>query len=361
MDSVTQACLGAAVAGVVMPRLGRRALILGAVLGTLPDLDVVIDYGDAVADYTRHRGFSHSLFVLTGFATLLAAGAASWARTKAIAPFHRWWWLFTLCLVTHPLLDAFTTYGTQLLWPLPMRPIAWNSLFIIDPAYTLLLAAGIVIFAIRPRRHFTLAALLGLSCLYIGFSLWAQASVESRLARTLADRGIADAQTLVQPAPLTTLLWRVTVVADGQAYEGWASLFDDSGRISLTPWPLGERWREAALATQDGQRLAWFSAPFLRYTVSPGTDGNERLEATDIRLGIPGTHPFVFTLAERGENGEWQSVASERRSQGRPESEVLERLFARILDPDVVPVSPPDTGSNEPAATGAMNTNRPAR
>lgn len=73
MDSLTQAVLGASVQGALLGRWqGRKALLYGALLGTLPDLDVLIDYGDAVANMTRHRGFSHSLFVLTGFSLLLA-------------------------------------------------------------------------------------------------------------------------------------------------------------------------------------------------------------------------------------------------------------------------------------------------
>ena len=53
MDSITQALLGASVQGAMLGRWqGRKALAYGAILGTLPDLDVVIDYGDAVANMT---------------------------------------------------------------------------------------------------------------------------------------------------------------------------------------------------------------------------------------------------------------------------------------------------------------------
>ena len=131
MDSITQAALGAAVGGAVLGRrLGRKAVLIGAALGTLPDLDVVLDYGDAVANYTEHRGFSHSLFVLTGLATLLALLAAPFAPARDI-PLRHWWLFFMLCLTTHPLLDALTTYGTQLWWPLDVHPSAWPIVFII--------------------------------------------------------------------------------------------------------------------------------------------------------------------------------------------------------------------------------------
>ena len=71
MDSVSQLVLGAAVSAACVPaRHRRKALLLGAALGTLPDLDVLIDYGDAVSNMRFHRGFSHSLFVLPVVALL---------------------------------------------------------------------------------------------------------------------------------------------------------------------------------------------------------------------------------------------------------------------------------------------------
>ena len=64
-----------------------------------------------------------------------------------------WFWAIPLALVTHPLLDAFTVYGTQLLWPLPMRPVMWSSVFIIDPLYTfsLLIACGVAGSGVKGR------------------------------------------------------------------------------------------------------------------------------------------------------------------------------------------------------------------
>ncbi|GHB22106.1 metal-dependent hydrolase [Salinicola rhizosphaerae] len=346
MDSLTQACLGASIGGAVMPRLGRRALLIGAALGTLPDLDVVIDYGNAVADYTHHRGFSHSLFVLTGVATLLTLITRLLPRSRDVATFGHRWLLFALCLLTHPLLDAFTTYGTQLLWPLNTPPIAWHSLFIIDPFYTLPLLIGVIVVAVWPRRHRLLRWVLGLSCLYIGFSLGAQAFVESRVRTALAERGLESAPLMVQPAPLTTLLWRVTAVGDTDIQEGWVSLFDGNAPIVFQEWPIGTLGRDVALKTDDGQRLAWFSGPFLRYAHQPMPDGGDRLIAIDVRLGIPGTHPFAFPLAQRapaegGAQSQWRAIHGERLSQGRPDGAVLTRLMQRLVDPTVVPIPAP--------------------
>ena len=159
MDSLSQAVLGASVAGVCAPAgHRRRALAAGAMLGTLPDLDVLIDYGDAVRNFTYHRGFSHSLLVLAPFSVGLWLLLRRWWSPVRAAPLH-WLAAISLALLTHPLLDAHTAYGTQLFWPLTTPPKMWATLFIIDPAYTLPLLVGTVVAAARPRGAWRLRAL----------------------------------------------------------------------------------------------------------------------------------------------------------------------------------------------------------
>ncbi|WP_192036106.1 metal-dependent hydrolase [Halomonas sp. YLGW01] len=335
MDSITQLLLGGAVGGAVLGRrLGRKAVIGGAVLGTLPDLDVLIDYGDAVADYTYHRGFSHSLFVLAGLAALLATLAARLARWRgghsaAISPGH-WWLFFTLCLLTHPLLDAFTTYGTQLWWPLATPPVSWASIFIIDPLYTLPLLVA-TLFGLIGGRVVTASRLgLALSCAYLAFGLGAKTLMDHRLAPVLAERGLDAAPRLIQPTPFNTLLWRATIV-DGEAYhETLIGLLDDAPP-RLETFRRGATLEDAAQTTAAGARLTWFAGPYLRYA-SRELGGETTLVATDLRLGFPGYHPFSFTLARR-EGNDWQPVASQQLDAGsRGTQEALGQLARRALN-----------------------------
>src|SRR5690606_4992466 len=145
MDSITQAVLGASLQGALLGRWqGRKALLYGALLGTLPDLDVVIDYGDAVANMTYHRGFSHSLLVL-GILSVVLAWLVRRFRPHPDYSALRLWFCIWLILTTHVLLDAFTTYGTQLFWPLTTPPVAISSIFIIDPLYTLPLLLAVLL------------------------------------------------------------------------------------------------------------------------------------------------------------------------------------------------------------------------
>ncbi|GHB10647.1 metal-dependent hydrolase [Modicisalibacter luteus] len=331
MDSLTQACLGAAIGGAVLGRrLGRKAVLAGAALGTLPDLDVVIDYGDAVADYTYHRGFSHSLLVLAALSALLAALTARLAPAWDIS-LRRWGTFYAACLLTHPLLDAFTTYGTQLWWPLATPPVSWASIFIIDPLYTLPLLVAVLYTLVRGYRPRVLHLGLALSTLYLAFSLGGKLVIDQRMAPVLAAQGLQDAPRLIQPTPFNTLLWRVTVVEEEHYYEALTGLFDSIPPV-LERFPRGGHYAETALALPSGQRLQWFAGPFLRYRIQHD-DGATWLIATDLRLGFPDFHPFNFQLARR-DDGEWQPVTT-REIPGRPaDTAALLKLLGRAVTPD---------------------------
>ncbi|WP_111413399.1 metal-dependent hydrolase [Billgrantia lactosivorans] len=332
MDTLTQAALGAAVGGAVLGRrLGRKAVLIGAALGTLPDLDVVLDYGDAVANVTEHRGFSHSLFVLSGLGTLLAVLARRFAPARDIS-LGRWWAFFLLCLVTHPLLDALTTYGTQIWWPLDVRPSAWPVVFIIDPLYTLPLLVGFAFAMATGNGLRGPAWALALSCAYLAFAMTAKGVVEHRLAPVLAEHGLEQAPRLVQPTPFNTLLWRATVIDGDRHHEMLVGLLDGGTPPVVETFRRGGELEAVALSTEKGRRLDWFAGPFLRYEVRQQA-GRETLVATDLRLGFPGFYAFSYALAVR-DRETWQplGVTELVATDARADLEALSRLGERMLE-----------------------------
>ncbi|MGQ4879140.1 metal-dependent hydrolase [Billgrantia sp. LNSP4103-1] len=334
MDTLTQAALGAAVGGTVLGRrLGRKAVLIGATLGTLPDLDVFLDYGDAVANVTEHRGFSHSLFLLTGLGTLVAILARRFSPARDLS-LWRWWVYFTLCLVTHPLLDVLTTYGTQIWWPLDVRPSAWPVVFIIDPLYTLPLLVGIGFALATGNGSRGPAWGLTLSCAYLLFAMLGKGLVEHRLAPVLAERGLEDAPRLVQPTPFNTLLWRATVIEGDRYHEILVGWLDGDTPPLVETYRRGAEHEPLALSWEKGRRLDWFAGPFLRYE-SRELDGRETLVATDLRLGFPGFFAFRYALAVRDEQ-DWQplQITEMVASDARPDLNVLGQLGARMLSPE---------------------------
>jgi inner membrane protein len=332
MDSITQAVLGATIQGAMLGRWqGRKALAYGAALATLPDLDVVIDYGDAVADMTYHRGFSHSLFVLGALALLL-----TWlVRRRYPSPGYsaqRLLATVALVLLTHPLLDSFTSYGTQLFWPLTPTPMAWSSIFIIDPLYTLPLLGAVLVgmlFGLRDRSSKWPLLALAVSSLYLGSTLVGKSMAEQRVEAQLARQGIQAEALFSTPTPFNSLLWRV-IVLDGEAYHEALVGWFDRDPPQLVRMPRGAALSAVLADTPAHQRLAWFTNGVLRYDRI-----GEHLVVTDLRLGMTGFHPFRFDFAH-WQDGQWRVPAQiERWPIERGDLGRLTLLWQRILQPGI--------------------------
>jgi inner membrane protein len=304
VDSVTQAALGAAIGGAIAPPGQRRkALLAGAALGTLPDLDVLIDYGDAVANFTYHRGFSHSLFVLPPFALLLWLALRHWWAPVREAP-SRWLAIIGLALITHPLLDAHTAYGTQLEPP----PVMWATLFIIDPLFTLPLLTGIVFVAMRPAKPSSdrvIRSCVLVSLLYLGWSWVAQSIVADHAEDTLAERGLQGAPVFITPTPFNTLLWRIVVQTEQGYLEGFDSLLLGEDRPGFTAYRFDRSLLDAADGIRAVARLRWFSRDFVKAGVE-----DDRLVITDLRMGQEPVYVFSHAVAVRG-NPHWESIPTE--------------------------------------------------
>ena len=203
MDSLTHIALGAAMgtAMILGRKIGPKAALWARPAPPCPTSTCWSPTATRVRDFTFHRGASHSLLWLT-----VAAPALAWVIARlhrgAGANFGQWWLLAWLALLSHPLLDAFTVYGTQLLLPFSDYPVGVGSVFIIDPLYTVPLVVG-VIAALRLRTRDPDRAArwnfagLALATLYLGWTVAAQSHVEGVVNRTLAATPLADARALV--------------------------------------------------------------------------------------------------------------------------------------------------------------------
>ncbi len=312
MDSFTQIVLGAAVAAAIAPPGHRRAALLaGAALGTLPDLDVLpinLITDDPVARMTWHRSFSHSLLVLAFVAWALWAWFRSRGGRVAQSP-TRWFWAIQAALLTHPLLDAFTVYGTQLLWPLPMQPVMWSSVFIIDPLYTVwLLIACVVAWLAREKRIAQRALVIGLtlSSLYLGASLLAKQQVDRAAEQALAARGLEDAPRFSVPMPFNVLLWRVVAMTPQGFVEGERSLVADRGPMQFRDYPSDLDALSQVSDFPAVRRLTWFNRGFMKAQVR-----DDRLVVSDLRMGAEPDYSFRFAVARR-DGALWREIPPEQ-------------------------------------------------
>ena len=329
MDSVSQIVLGASVAHITLgPKLGSRAILLGAALGTLPDLDVLIPYDGAIENFTYHRGFSHSLFVLSLLSVPIAWLCHKIFKVKDLN-YKRWLLGCWLVLVTHPLLDGFTIYGTQLLWPLGVPPTALGSIFIIDPIYTLPLLFG-VLAAYRlswlQAKPYVIGGLL-ISSSYLIWTTVAQAKIKLKVENSLKTQGIVANDILVAPFPFS-LLWRVVVLTDTEYREGFSSLLDDEKTVKLQQYSNGKSECAPLLELWPLQRLDWFTQGFFALSVQ-----EDQLIATDLRMGIEDDYVFEFEIAE-WESNRWQAIKTYQRPITIDGPRMMS-LFHRIYNEDI--------------------------
>lgn len=330
MDSVTQIALGAAVGEAVLGRkVGAKAALVGAVCGTIPDLDVFISYSDAVASVTYHRSFSHSLIVLTLLSPVLAKIACKVLKQPPEL-FGRWFLLVFLALVTHPLLDSFTVYGTQLLWPLSDYPFSGSSIFIIDPAFTLPLLLGVLsaLFIARQRqlRRFVNCSGLALASVYLVWSLFAKSYMESRIRTALDEQEIAYTQVLSTPAPFNTILWRFVIMAEGGYYEAYYSVLDREHEVDFVFYSDDKSLLASLYEHWPVTRLQWFTHGF--YSVYADDDS---LLMTDLRMGVEPNYAFTYRVAERQGN-DFSPVTSQTVEGGFGPDDIR-RLWQRLLNP----------------------------
>jgi len=154
MDPLSQAVVGAALAGSVAPRDQTKvACVLGALAGMAPDLDVLIRSGsDPLLFLEYHRQFTHSLLFIP-FGGLLCGWVLQQLLGRRFGLSLGYSILYcTLGYATHALLDACTTYGTMLFWPFTNARFAWNTVSVIDPLFTLplVLLMGIALWRRQP-------------------------------------------------------------------------------------------------------------------------------------------------------------------------------------------------------------------
>ncbi|MFZ2824400.1 metal-dependent hydrolase [Hydrogenophaga sp.] len=360
MDSLTQIALGSAVAVATMGRRTAvwKAAMWGAVAGTLPDLDAFIDHGDDMLNMVLHRAESHALFYLTLFAPLLAwlvsrihgettgfkrraapsldrtlsggsdprSGGAPDSRAKREDAWGRWTLALWLVLITHPLLDAMTVYGTQLLLPFTNHPYGVGSVFIIDLAYTLPLIVGTVA-ALRmkdlARGLRWNAAGLVLSTAYLAWGVGAQWQVERIARASLQQAGIEAEGLLVTPTPFNTVLWRLVATTPTECHEGFYSFMDATPTVRWTAHPRGAELMAAHGQAEPVARLAAFTHGF--YRLATTADGQLRI--TDLRMGQEPDYTFNFDLGPLNAVG---SVPARHMSQRPDVGAALSQLWTRL-------------------------------
>jgi len=372
MDSLTQIILGAAAGEVVLgKKIGNRAMLWGAVGGTIPDLDVLGKFFlSDIDNLAFHRGISHSIFF-----SILAAVALGWIVSNLYkSPYHKWiaivckglaailvcfaahfvlqifipgnfiptiifsillglvfvrtskkkyfdevweapdaslrnWqWLFFWSLFTHPILDCFTMYGTQLFAPFSDMRVAWSTISVVDPGYTLPFLICLIIAALynrssRKRQYWNYAG-IALSSAYLLFTVVNKQRMNRSFEQALVKQNIEFERYLTGPGILQNILWNCTVETKDHFYLGQRSFFDE---VPITFNKI-EKNHEALIGLETDRTvkiLRWFSNEYFNVIKL-----DEGFQFNDLRFGTfrgeaksKDDYIFRFNLKDDGKGG----------------------------------------------------------
>ena len=294
MDSLTQIILGAAVGEAVLgKKIRNKAMLYGAIAGTIPDLDVLSAFfTDKVTALEIHRGFTHSILFSVLFAPILAFIVVKFEKHKN---FKDWFWLFFWTFVTHPILDAQTTWGTQLFWPLDIR-LAFKNIFVVDPLYTVPFLVFLLL-AMRQkkgdkkRRFYNNLGII-FSSFYLLLTLVLKGISYRNFVKELDEQNIIYTDIKTKPAPLNTLLWTANVKTENAYLIGHSS-FLDTKPIAFSSYPknhhlLGDLAKHPKVKRMIAISKGW-------YTINKK---NNILYFNDLRFGAlslkPNAQNFVF-------------------------------------------------------------------
>ncbi|WP_298484470.1 metal-dependent hydrolase [uncultured Maribacter sp.] len=294
MDSLTQIVLGAAVGEVVLGKKnGNKAMLYGAIAGTIPDLDVFASYfTDTVSALEIHRGFTHSILFSIVFAPIFGWLVTRYEKYKDI---KAWSWLFFWAFITHPILDAHTTWGTQLFWPLDVR-LAFKNIFVIDPLYTLPFLVFLLL-AMRQKRttkkrsYYNKMGLL-VSSGYLLLTLLLKWIAFNKFKDALERQNIAYIQLDTRPSALNTILWSANVETKDNYLLGNYSFFD-SQPVRFETYPKNHHLLENLIKDKSVQRMIAISEGW--YIIQKN---DKNLYFNDLRFGLlslePNSQNFVF-------------------------------------------------------------------
>jgi inner membrane protein len=331
MDSLTQMVLGAAVGEAVLgKKIGNRAMLWGGIAGTIPDLDVLSNlFMSPINALAFHRGITHSVvfcllsallmgwlvpkyynsphkyhrkiaigiwITLACFLTgsIFFAGGISLIKsiisislfliliplvlrryksnvhtTNLSASIGDWQKMFWWAFITHPILDCFTTYGTQILLPFSEKRVSFDNIAVADPLYTIPLIAGLLIAvsftkSSRIRSYANNGGLI-LSSAYMLFTIINKQNINEIFTRSLVKEGVQYERFMTTPTILNNALWSGIAEGDTSYYFGQYSIFDTKKEFVINEISKNHHLVEDYLVNDYTlKKLRWFSNGYFK-------------------------------------------------------------------------------------------------
>ncbi len=238
MDSLTHIVLGAAIGEAYLgKKIGRKAMLWGAVADTIPDFDVFASPCVSNAQQLLvHRGLTHSILFVIVISIILGILFKRWFKNADVSK-REWTVLFLLGMFTHITIDSFTSYGTGWFEPFSSYRVSFNSIFVADLFYTLpfLICVLIALIARNSSSRRVKWNRFGLiiSTLYMLFTLCNKIFINQQMREGLDKKHIAVSDFVTTPTPLNNILWTAYAADSTGFWFGYYSLFDKTNEINF--------------------------------------------------------------------------------------------------------------------------------
>jgi inner membrane protein len=241
MDTVSHIALGAAIGEVMLGnKIGRKAMLYGALAGNLPDIDVLgIFFLSDSKQLLFHRGITHSIFFAVLLSVLFGWFSKRWFSNTPINWIQGAWLCFS-AMLSHLLLDSFTCYGMGIFEPFSQYRLSFNTIFVADPLYTLpFLLCMILAFrsknGSRQRAKWTITG-LWISSFYLTFTILNHQYVQHIMEQSFKEQKLVFDDFTVTPTPLNTFLWMGYSHDKDVAWVGYYSIFDKKKKCRVSPY-----------------------------------------------------------------------------------------------------------------------------
>lgn len=313
MDSLTQIVLGAACGEVALgKKIGNKAMLFGAIGGTIPDIDVILGnllFNNQIDQTAFHRGFMHSIvfaIIAALVIGLIIFELYNRGSRKGTTTIKDWIWLFLLSIGTHPILDSFTPYGTQLFQPFTDYRVAFNTISVVDPFYTLpfliCMIGAMFIKRTNPKRIRWARAGIYISSFYMLLTLGNKMYMDTIFHKSFQEADIPFTRFSAQPTIGNNVLWYGVAESPHNFHVGFYSLLDKGNRMD-TIFTISKNHDMLDIDHPDIQTLRWFSNQYFRFSK---TDSLGAINYIDLRYPFlnpadPNSALFTFPIVKEGD------------------------------------------------------------
>ncbi|MEP7268695.1 MAG: metal-dependent hydrolase [Saprospiraceae bacterium] len=264
MDSLTHVVLGGCLGQLALgKKVGRKAVIWGAIADTVPDLDVFAGFwSHSVDSLLIHRGITHSILFATIFPVIMGLLLSRWYKNDKVS-WKSWAFLLALGTFSHIFIDSLTNYGTGLLEPFSTIRFSYTTIFIADPAFTvsMLLAFIVLVFkspSLKIKNRFAKTALI-ISGIYLVGTFINRVHFEKYFNAQFAEQKIKIISQSPTPAPLNNILWGTVARTDSGYYSGFHSLFSKEANTTFHFIPANTVLGSSVQNNQDYKLLNRFA------------------------------------------------------------------------------------------------------